>query len=83
MEKLTLSIRSKEKIALAKTIAKANKTSLSRLFEDYLDALIAFDQAEVNLSKELQALKQSEPGKRPSEEVVHSHLVRRRNRSCS
>ena len=64
MEKITLSVRSKEKIASAKAIAKANKTSLSRLFEEYLDALIAFDRVEVTLSDELQALKQSESDQR-------------------
>ena len=80
MEKLTLSIRSKEKIASAKAIAKANKTSLSRLFEEYLDALIAFDRTEIVIDEKLQALKQPEPNKRPSEEDIHRHLVRRRER---
>lgn len=81
MEKLTLSIRSKEKIASAKAIAKANKTSLSKLFEEYLDALIAFDRIEVTLDQELQNLKQSEADLRPSKEAIHQHLVHRRRRS--
>ena len=80
MEKLTLSIRSKEKIASAKAIAKANKTSLSRLFEEYLDALIAFNRFEVTLDKELQALKQPESDKRPGKEAIHNYLTHRRKR---
>ncbi len=80
MEKLTLSVRNKEKITSAKAIAKANKTSLSRLFEEYIDALIAFEQIDVTLSDKLQALKQAESDERPSREAIHQHLTRRRRR---
>jgi hypothetical protein len=37
MEKLTLSIRDKKKIDWAKSFVKMNNTSLSQLFEAYLD----------------------------------------------
>lgn len=81
MEKLTLSIRDKEKIAWAKTFAKANDTSLSELFERYLESLMAFDQKQVVLSTSLKNLKQSRD--RPSDKQIESHLTRRRNRQAS
>ena len=81
MEKLTLSIRDRKKIEWVKAFAKENETSVSRLFEDYLGALMAFDQREVTLSDSLAALRQ--PGRRPSETQVERHLTQRRNRSTS
>lgn len=81
MEKLTLSIRNKEKIVWAKKFAKANDTSLSELFERYLESLMEFDQKQLVLSNSLQSLKQ--PGTRPSEKQIESHLTRRRNRKAS
>lgn len=79
MEKLTLSIHDKEKIAWIKAFAKAHQTSVSRLFESYLDALMAFDQTEVTLSDTLQKLRQ--PGKRPNQEQIECHMTQRRHRS--
>lgn len=79
MEKLTLSIRDREKIEWAKAFAREHETSLSRLFEDYLKALMAFDQREVVLSETLRSLQQ--PGQRPGEAQIERHLRRRRNRS--
>ena len=79
MEKLTLSIRDQEKVKWAKAFAKENRTSVSRLFEDYLAALMAFDQKEVTLSDTLQSLRQ--PGQRPTESAIERHLTQRRHRS--
>lgn len=81
MEKLTLSIQDKEKVARIKTFAKENRTSVSRLFESYLDALMAFDQQEVILNDTLQKLRQ--PGERPSDKQINRHLMQRRRRSSS
>lgn len=81
MEKLTLSIRDREKIEWAKSFAKENETSISWLFEDYLGALMAFDQREVTLSQPLQALRQ--PSQRPSGGQIERHLRQRRTRSTS
>lgn len=39
MEKLTLSIKDREKIAWIKNFAKTHDTSVSQLFETYVDAL--------------------------------------------
>ena len=79
MEKLTLSIRDREKIEWAKAFAKENETSVSRLFEDYLGALMAFDQREITLSEPLRSLRQ--PGQRPTDTQIERHLIRRRTRS--
>lgn len=79
MEKLTLSIKDKEKIKWIKTFAKTHQTSISRLFESYMDALQTFDQKEVNLSLNLQSLRQ--PGKRPTKKQIENHLIKRRHRS--
>ena len=79
MEKLTLSIRDQEKIKWIKTFAKENETSVSRLFENYLGALMAFDQREVTLSETLTSLRQ--PGRRPSEAQIERHMTQRRTRS--
>ena len=81
MEKLTLSIHEKEKIAWVKAFAKANDTSVSQLFENYVDALRVFDQSEVKLSDHLQSLRQ--PGKRPSQKQIERHLVRHRQRTST
>jgi hypothetical protein len=80
MEKLTLSIRDKEKIDWAKSFVKRNNTSLSQLFEAYLDSLMAFDQKIVTISQELKSLKQ--PGQRPSEKEIERHLKQRRKRTA-
>jgi len=79
MEKLTLSIHDKEKIAWVKAFAKENNTSVSQLFEKYVDSLKAFDQSEVKLSTNLQSLRQ--PGVRPKEKEIERHLARRRQRT--
>lgn len=79
MKKLTLSIRDQKKIEWAKSFAKEHQTSISRLFEDYISVLMAFDQTEVKLSDTLQSLRQ--PGQRPSESQIENHLVQRRHRS--
>ncbi len=81
MEKLTLSIQNKEKIAQIKAFAKAHQTSVSRLFESYIESLLAFDRAEVKLSDTLQSLKQ--PGKRPDYKQIDRHLTQRRQRSST
>lgn len=81
MEKLTLSIRDAKKIEWAKEFAKKNDTSVSRLFESYLEALMAFDQKKVVLSKKLSSLRQ--PGKRPSIGQIEKHLVQRRKKRIS
>ncbi len=81
MEKLTLSVQDKEKIIRIKAFAKANQTSVSRLFESYIDALIAFDQAEIKLSDTLHSLKQ--PGKRPNQKQIENYLMQRRRRSSA
>jgi len=81
MEKLTLSIGSKEKIAWVKVFAKANETSVSQLFESYVDALMEFDKKEVKLTNTLKTLRK--PGKRPSQKAIERHLNRRRQRSAS
>ena len=80
MEKLTLSIRDREKVEWAKTFAKEHETSVSRLFEEYLGALMAFDQREVTLSESLQSLRQ--PDQRPSDAQIESHLTRRFTRAA-
>jgi hypothetical protein len=80
MEKLTLSIRDKKKIDWAKSFVKMNNTSLSQLFEAYLDSLIAFDQKKVTISQELKSLKQ--PGQRPAEKEIERHLKQRRKRTA-
>lgn len=79
MEKLTLSIRKKENIDWVKKFARAHDTSVSSLFESYVDALRVFDQQEVKLSESLQALR--EPGKRPKPDEIQKHLTQRRYRS--
>lgn len=79
MEKLTLSIKDKAKIAWIKNFAKAQDTSVSRLFEKYVDALRNFDQTEVNVSSQLQALRQ--PGKRPTDKQIENYLKQRRHRT--
>ena len=81
MEKLTLSIRNKENIDWVKKFAKAHNTSVSSLFESYVDALRVFDQREVSLSDSLQILR--EPGKRPKSEEIEAHLTRRRQRTAT
>ena len=81
MEKLTLSIHDKEKIAWVKAFAKKNDTSVSQLFENYVDALKVFDQSEVKLSNKLQSLRQ--PGARPKEKEIERHLTRRRQRTSA
>ena len=81
MEKLTLSISNKEKIDWIKSFAKANHTSVSHLFERYLDALRSFDKTEVQLSADLIALKQ--PGKRPGNKEIEHHLTQRRKARSS
>lgn len=81
MEKLTLSIQDKEKIAWVKAFAKAHDTSVSQLFEKYVDTLMAFDQTDVKLSNTLQSLRQ--PGKRPNQGEIERHLTRRRHRSST
>ena len=81
MEKLTLSIRDRGKIAWIKNFAKTHDTSVSQLFEKYVDALKNFDQMEVNVSGKLQALRQ--PGKRPTEKQIETHLKQRRHRSST
>ncbi|CAD5274348.1 MULTISPECIES: DUF6364 family protein [unclassified Imperialibacter] len=78
MEKLTLSVRDKSKISWAKSFAKMNNTSLSQLFETYIDSLIQFDEKKVTLSKEIKSLKQ--PGQRPNAKEIERHLQQRRNR---
>ena len=65
MAKLTLSISDKEKIFWIKSFAKTNQTSVSKLFESYLDSLMAFDQKEFALSDRLANLRQ--PDKRPQD----------------
>lgn len=79
MNKITLSIQNKEKIARIKSIARTNKTSLSRMFENYIDMLISFDRMHVRLSKTLRSLRQ--PGKRPNDKEIERHLARKRHRS--
>lgn len=81
MGKLTLSIHDKEKIARVKSFAKTHDTSVSQLFEKYIDALLEFDQSDIKLSSELQSLRQS--GKRPSKKEIESHLKKRRHRASS
>ena len=81
MEKLTLSIRDKGKIAWAKAFAKSNNTSLSRLFEDYLSLLEEFDKKEVVLGDAFRQLR--DPGKRPGPVEIEKHLKQRRLRSTS
>ena len=78
MKKLTLSIKNEKKLNWLKAYAKKNETSVSRIFESYIDALIAFDNREVNLSPSLEALRQ--PGERPSQREIEKHLNSRRNR---
>ena len=78
MEKLTLSIHDREKIAWIKAFAKAHKTSISRLFESYIDALVAFDGKKIVLSKNLRTLRR--PGKRPDQKQIEQHLILRRHR---
>lgn len=80
MEKLTLSIHDKEKIERIKVFAKTHNTSVSQLFEKYIDALLAFDQSDIKLSSQLKSLKQ--PGKRPTQKEIESHLKKRRSRSA-
>jgi len=79
MEKVTLSVRSAEKIEWIKAFAKENRTNVSRLFENYIDSLKQFDAIEVKLSDELNLLKQ--PGERPSKSQINRHLEKRRKRS--
>lgn len=81
MNKLTLSIADKEKIAWAKAFAKSNNTSLSRLFENYLNLLEEFDKKEVILGSAFRQLR--DPGKRPSLVEIEKHLKQRRSRSTS
>lgn len=81
MEKLTLSIQDKEKIVQIKAFAKAHQTSVSRLFESYIEAIIAFDQTEVKVNNTLQSLRQ--PGKRPDQKQIERHLTGRRHRSST
>ncbi len=78
MKKLTLSIRDEQKLNWVKTYAKNHKTSVSRIFEDYIDALMAFDKREVVLNSTLESIRQ--PGKRPSEKEIEKHLTSRRMR---
>jgi len=79
MQKLTLSIRDKEKVEWAKDFAKSGNTSLSRLFEEFLSSLKEFDKKEVDLSNELQLLK--DPGNRPNSSEIEKHLQQRRKRT--
>lgn len=80
MKKLTLSIKNEDKLNWLKAYAKNNGTSISRIFESYIDALIAFDNREVNLSASLEVLRQ--PGERPSQKEIEKHLASRRNRKA-
>ncbi len=79
MEKLTLSIRDKEKVTWAKSFAKEKNTNVSRLFETFLESLMTFEQKEVVLSQNLRNLRQ--PGGRPSQNQIENHLNKRRNRT--
>lgn len=79
MEKLTLSIRDKEKVKWAKSFAKEKNTNVSRLFESFLESLMTFDQKELVMSEKLQNLRQ--PGGRPSQNQIESHLSERRKRT--
>ncbi|WP_162417738.1 DUF6364 family protein [Cyclobacterium roseum] len=81
MEKLTLSIKDKEKIKWAKSFAKEKNTNVSRLFESFLESLMSFEQKEVILSKNLQNLRQ--PGSRPNQKQIENHLNKRRNRQTT
>jgi len=81
MEKLTLSIQDKERIEWVKDFVRTNNTSVSRLFEDYISSLMAFERAEVKLSDTLKALRQ--PGKRPGPGEIDRHLTKRRYRSSA
>ena len=81
MGKLTLSIRDKEAIKWVKAYAKSHDTNVSRLFESYLESLMAFEQKEVHLSQKLQNLRQ--PGQRPSQQQIEKHLGKRRKRASS
>jgi hypothetical protein len=81
MEKLTLSIRDREKISWIKNFAKAHDTSVSQLFEQYVEALWKFDETEVKISNRLQSLRQ--PGKRPSDKQIGNYLELRRHRPFS
>lgn len=76
MTKLTLSIQDKERVEWAKRYANLQETSLSRLIENYLEALFRFDQKEVLLSDRLQSLRH--PGTRPSSQEIERHLDARR-----
>ncbi|MEM6395886.1 MAG: DUF6364 family protein [Bacteroidota bacterium] len=76
MTKLTLSIQNKEKVEWAKRYANLQKTSLSRLIENYLDALNEFDQREIFISERLKSLRH--PGKRPTNKEMERHLESRR-----
>lgn len=79
MEKLTLSIRSAEKINWVKSFAKTNNTNVSRLLEEYIDSLMLFDAKEVTLSHEISSLRQ--PGMRPTKSQMARHADKRRKRS--
>lgn len=81
MEKLTLSIRNKEKIDWVKNFAKTHHTSVSSLFESYVDALKAFDEQELHMSSTLDSLR--DPGERPGAEEIEKHLTQRRKRTAS
>ncbi len=81
MEKLTLSVRDKEKIKWAKAYAKSHDTSISRLFESFLESLVSFEQKKITLSKNLQNLRH--PGKRPNQSQIEKHLQKRRRRTSS
>ena len=81
MEKLTLSIRDKEKVKWAKDFAKEKNTNVSRLFESFLESLMTFEKKEVVLSQSLKNLRQ--PGARPSQNQIQSHLNKRRNRTST
>ncbi|MEX2564362.1 MAG: DUF6364 family protein [Cyclobacteriaceae bacterium] len=72
MEKLTLSIRDKEKVNWAKSFAKQNNTNVSRLFETFLESIMTFEQKKVVLSQDLQNLRQ--PGSRPSQKEIENHF---------
>ncbi|MCC5931397.1 MAG: hypothetical protein JJU28_19270 [Cyclobacteriaceae bacterium] len=81
MEKLTLSIRDREKITWIKNFAKTHDISVSQLFENYVEALRKFDEMEVKINPRLQSLRQ--PGKRPTDKQIDIYLQQRRRRSFS
>ena len=81
MEKLTLSITDKNKIDWIKDFARSHDTNVSRLFDKYVETLMAFEQVDIKISNNLQSLRQ--PGKRPTQSQIKRHLTQRRKRSSA